>query len=169
MRASISSAAALMLLVSVGCDSNELGVAGDYVRAGTWGGEDVSVQVEQEDVHVHVGCTNGDFRAPIQLDANGRFSVEGSYVLRAYPIQLGPSLPAQFAGVVHGNRLTVTVAVNDTVEKKLVILGPHSVTFGRQPRMGPCPICKPGEDSRRTKVPNAQRTTQSRTRSAEQS
>lgn len=137
-------ASVAVLLMFAGCESDELGITGDNLSSGTWGGEDVSVQVEQEDVHVHVGCTNGDFPAPIQVDANGRFSVEGSYVLRAFPIQLGPSLPAQFAGVVDGNRLTVTVAVNDTVEKKLVILGPHTVTFAREPRMGPCPICTTG-------------------------
>ena len=61
--------------------------------------------------------------------------------LRLYPVAVGPTMPAQFAGVVNGNRLTFTVAVNDTVETKLVVLGPAIVTFGRQPEMGPCPIC----------------------------
>jgi hypothetical protein len=38
------------------------------------------------------------------------------------------------------------VAVNDTIEKKLVALGPVTVTFGREPRMQQCPICRtPGE------------------------
>jgi hypothetical protein len=108
---------------------------------GTWGGENVAVMVEDTTVHVHIGCTNGDFSAPISVDAEGRFSVAGSYVLRAYPIQVGPSLPAQLAGLVAGNQLVFTVAVNDTVEKKLVVLGPSTVTFKRDPRMGPCPIC----------------------------
>ena len=53
----------------------------------------------------------------------------------------GPSLPAQLTGLVDGRRLTFTVSVNDTVEKKLVVLGPESVTFAHDPRMGPCPIC----------------------------
>lgn len=108
---------------------------------GTWGGENVAVMVEDTTVHVHIGCTNGDFPAPVTVDAEGRFSIPGSYVLRAYPIQVGPSLPAQIAGTVEGRRLTFTVAVNDTVEKKIVILGPSIVTFARDPRMGPCPIC----------------------------
>ena len=108
---------------------------------GTWGGENVSLLLEEADAHVHIGCTNGDFPAPLTVDASGRFSVAGSYVLRAYPIQIGPSLPAQFAGVVKGRSLTFTVAVNDTVEKKLVVLGPVSVTYEVEPRMGPCPIC----------------------------
>ena len=123
------------------CGSNDPTSPDGNLLTGTWGGENVALILEDADAHVHVGCTNGDFPAPLAVDADGRFSVAGSYVLRAYPIQIGPSLPAQFAGVVDGRRLTFTIAVNDTVEKKLVVLGPVSVTYKVEPRMGPCPIC----------------------------
>ena len=63
-------------------------------------------------------------------------------MLRAYPVMIGPELPAQFSGRVVGRTLTLAVAVNDTVEKKVVALGPITVTFGRTPQMGPCPICR---------------------------
>ena len=167
MKASTLLASAMTLLASMSCDSDNLGVTGDSLSAGTWGGEDVSVQVEQELVHVHVGCTNGDFPAPLVVDANGRINVAGSYVLRAYPIQVGPSLPAQLAGILSGRQLTFTIAVNDTVEKKLVVLGPVTVTFGREPKMGPCPICT--VEMRAAKaagLPNALTRGRSRTRSA---
>ena len=131
----------MLLMLSVSCDSDELVTTGDHLETGTWGGDDVWVDAQTADVHVHVGCTSGDFPAPIALDDNGRFSVAGSYHIRLYPIATGPTLPAQFAGVVNGNRLTFTVAVNDTVEHKLVVLGPAVGTLGRQPEMGPCPIC----------------------------
>lgn len=127
--------------LSLSCDDDDPTSPEGPLLAGTWGGENVALVVEDEASHLHIGCTNGDFPAPIAVDADGRFSVPGSYVLRAYPIQIGPSLPAQFAGVVDGNRLTLTVAVNDTVEKKLVVLGPVTVHYGQDPRMGPCPIC----------------------------
>lgn len=78
----------------------------------------------------------------VQLDANGRFTTDGSYVLRAYPVQIGPSLPAQFSGRVAGGTLTLAIAVNDTVERKVVALGPITVIYGREPKMGPCPICR---------------------------
>ena len=68
--------------------------------------------------------------------------VDGSYVLRAYPVQIGPSLPAQFSGRLIGRILTLAIAVNDTVEKKVVALGPVTLVYGRQPEMGPCPICR---------------------------
>ena len=138
---SITFAVAVLCLAFAGCNSDNLANTGDELASGSWGGEDVWVDAQTADVHVHVGCTSGDFPAPIALDDNGRFSVAGSYHLHLYPVAFGPSYPAQFAGVVNGNRLTFTVAVNDTVEKKLVVLGPAVVTFGRQPQMGPCPIC----------------------------
>ncbi len=108
---------------------------------GTWGGDNAGVIVTDTATHVHIGCTFGDIKGRVSLDASGRFALDGTYVLRAYPIFIGPELPAQFSGVVDGNRLTLAVAVNDTVSGKVVSLGPVSVTFGKTPDMGPCPIC----------------------------
>jgi hypothetical protein len=54
---------------------------------------------------------------------------------------MDPPMPAQFAGVVRGHELTFTVAVNDTIEKELVVLGPVTVTYGHEPEMGTCPLC----------------------------
>jgi hypothetical protein len=133
--------AAAVVALGASCPDDDPTSPDGNLARGTWGGDNVTLILEDVTAHVHVGCTNGDFPAPLTVDADGRFSVAGSYVLRAYPIQVGPSLPAQFAGVVDGRRLTFTVAVNDTVEKKLVVLGPVIVTFGEDPRMGPCPIC----------------------------
>ena len=90
---------------------------------------------------MHVGCTTGDFTRPPALNFAGRFNVAGTYILRAYPVQIGPSLPARFSGVVRGSLLTISVAVDDTVEKKFVALGKLIITLGREPRLGPCPIC----------------------------
>ena len=119
---------------------------GDKLAVGTWGGENAGVIVGDTIAHVHVGCTLGEFRAPVALDEDGRFNVSGSYTLRAFPVHIGPPLPAQFAGRVENGQLTLAIAVNDTVEKKLVQIGPVTVTFGRDPRMGPCPICRtPGD------------------------
>jgi hypothetical protein len=141
MRRVIACAVVALAAMGASCQSEDPVSPDGNLITGTWGGENVSLMVEQNVAHVHVGCTNGDFSAPIAVDADGRVNVSGSYVLRAYPIQVGPSLPAQLAGVLSGRQLTFTVAVNDTVEKKLVVLGPVTVTLGRDPRMGPCPIC----------------------------
>ena len=47
-----------------------------------------------------------------------------------------------FVGSVDGALLTIRVAVTDTVARRTVTLGPVAVTRGREPRMGPCPICR---------------------------
>ena len=116
--------------------------ASGALAAGTWGGENAGVIVGDTTVHVHVGCTYGDFPAPVALDRDGRFDVAGRYVLRAFPVAVGPPLPARFVGSVDGALLTIRVAVTDTVERRTVTLGPVAVTRGREPRMGPCPICR---------------------------
>lgn len=115
---------------------------------GNWGGERVGLIVTEELAHVHVNCTKGDFPGPIPLDEDGRFSVAGDYLVKAYPVAIGPTMPAVFAGVLRGDDLTFTVAVNDTIDKELVVLGPVTATYGREPEMGPCPICEsPGADA----------------------
>lgn len=116
------------------------------LAVGTWGSEGAGVIVSDTLVHVHIGCTKGDFPRPSALDS-GRFNVAGAYILRAFPVQLGPSLPARFSGVVRGSVLTLAVAVDDTVDKRLVALGPVTITLGREPKLGPCPICRAPADA----------------------
>ena len=139
-------------LVAASCSASQSILPGDRLAVGTWGGENAGVLVSDTTAHVHVGCTLGNFPTPVLLDANGEFTVAGSYVLRAFPVHIGPDLPAQFSGRIRGTRLTLSIAVNDTVEKKTVQLGPVDVTFGRDPRMGPCPICRSKGEGQRSKV-----------------
>lgn len=109
---------------------------------GTWGGENAGMIVSDTAMHLHVGCTYGDVSGRIALAADGSFDVAGSYMLRAYPIAVGPSVPARFRGQLDGAIATVTVTVDDTVQHATVIKGPVTVKFGDEPRMGPCPICR---------------------------
>jgi hypothetical protein len=136
----LSLAAALLVLTA--CDSDSPIDAPTRLEAGTWGGENAGVLVDGSKAHVHVGCTFGDFPVPEALDAESRFSVAGSYLLRAFPVAVGPTMPATFAGQIRNGTLTMTVAVNDTIQRQLTVLGPVTVVFGREARMGPCPICE---------------------------
>jgi hypothetical protein len=115
---------------------------GDTLTRGTWGGDDAGLIVNDTIAHVHFGCTYGNFPVPIDLDEDGRFSISGEYVLQAYPIVVGPPMPAELAGVVEGIDLTMTVAVHDTIEDRLVVFGPETVRLGREPEMQVCPICE---------------------------
>lgn len=133
--------AVLVLALACAGSPSETVTPPTQLPVGTWGADGAGVVVADTLAHVHIGCTKGDFPLPASLDADGRFNVPGSYILRAYPVQRGPSLPARFAGVVRGSSLTLSVAIDDTVEKKLVALGPVTIVLGRVPNLGPCPIC----------------------------
>lgn len=54
----------------------------------------------------------------------------------------GSTLPAGFVGTIVGKIATITVTVNDTVLHQTVVKGPATVVFGREPQLGPCPICR---------------------------
>ena len=129
-------------LLATTCSEGGLTPSGGHLAFGTWGGDNAGVIATDSVTHVHVGCTFGDMPGKVALDPSGRFTLDGTFVLRAYPIMVGPTLPAQFSGQVRGRTLTMAIAVNDTVEKKLVALGPIVVVYGRTPSMGPCPICR---------------------------
>jgi hypothetical protein len=109
---------------------------------GTWGGENAGMIVGDTAMHLHVGCTYGDVSGRVPVLAGGLFDVSGSYMLRAYPIAVGPTLPARFTGRLNGATVTITVTVDDTVMHQTVVKGPVVVKYGDQPRMGPCPICR---------------------------
>jgi hypothetical protein len=131
-------------VIVLGCSSsgiNPLPLDGK-LPLGTWGADDAGMIVGDTAMHLHIGCTFGDVSGRITLNPNGSFDVAGSYMLRAYPIAVGPTLPARFSGQLDGSTATITVTVNDTVQHTTVVKGPVIVQFGEQPRMGPCPICR---------------------------
>ena len=136
-----------MVAVLAACAEPTLSpVVDGRLAVGTWGGQDAGVVVTSEGIHIHVGCTFGNIVGNVTIDAAGRFTAEGSYVIRAYPVQTGASLPAQFSGRIAGTALTLAVAVHDTVEQRVVAVGPVTVLFGREAEMLQCPICQvPGQ------------------------
>lgn len=136
-------AGATLALVIAACSSSLTVPPYDgSLPLGTWGGDNSGMIVGDTAMHLHIGCTFGDVSGRVPLGGNGQFDVAGSYMLRAFPIAVGPSVPARFVGHVDGAKATITVTVNDTVEHKTVVLGPVVVTYGADPQMGPCPICR---------------------------
>lgn len=129
----LASAALLVLLASCVGDTEP---SGD-LALGTWGGDNAAAMVS-DTMHVHIGCTYGN--APRPSLTLGRFEIAGRYNITAYPVDQGIFHPATFVGHVSGNDLTLTVTLTDTA----VTLGPVVVRLGQEPRMGPCPICRPG-------------------------
>ena len=106
--------------------------------AGTWGGENAALIADDTSAHIHIGCTYGNIHQRLALDANGRFTFPGEHNITAHPVDRGIMHPAQFSGRVTGGRMELTVTLTDTT----VTLGPVLLTYGKEPRMGPCPICR---------------------------
>jgi len=69
--------------------------------------------------------------------------VEGTYNVDAYPVNRGITHPARFSGQVIGSSMTLSVALTDTAR----VLGPVTLMYGKEPRMGACPICRVPGDS----------------------
>ena len=114
----------------------------DGVIQGTWGGENAGLMADDTSAHVHIGCTYGNVHQVIEPDNAGFFDVPGEQNITAHPVDLGVMHPARFSGrVLHGS-MTLTVTLTDTA----VTLGPVKLLYGKEPRMGPCPICRPGMD-----------------------
>ena len=105
---------------------------------GTWGGDNAGLIVNNTDIHVHIGCTLGDAVGPIRTDANGRFEATGTYNVDAYPVDRGIVHPARFVGQIRGETMTLTVSLTDITR----VLGPVTLIHGKEPKMGPCPICR---------------------------
>ena len=126
----------LLVVAMLACSAATSTRIADVV--GTWGGDNAGLIVTNNDVHVHIGCTLGDAVGPIRTDADGRFEATGTYNVDAYPVDRGILHPATFTGRIIGQTMTLTVSLNDTAR----VLGPVALVYGKEPKMGPCPICR---------------------------
>ena len=140
-------AALLFGALLLGCDKEpaQPTVNPGFLPVGTWGGDSAGMIVDDTSTHFHVACTFGNVSGRIFVNTGGFFDLSGSYMLRAYPIAVGPSLPAHFVGQISGLEVTLVVIVDDTVQHQSVTRGPVRVTLGKDPRLGPCPICLPSD------------------------
>jgi hypothetical protein len=136
----------LFLLAACNTSSVDRVTNSTTLTVGTWGSDSAGVLASDTVTHVHIGCTYGDIPGRLRLDANGQFNQTGSFLLRAYPVAIGPTMPAQFSGRVSDGGLTITVTVTDTIARSTVVRGPVTIRFGVTPRLTNCPICHtPGD------------------------
>lgn len=105
--------------------------------SGTWGGDNAALIADDTSAHAHIDCSYGNVHQQIVPDALGRFDVPGEYNITAFPVDRGILHPARFTGSVSGSTMTLLVTLTDTA----VTRGPVELTFGQEPKLGPCPIC----------------------------
>jgi len=123
-------------LAVIACSAGPGAPAGDLV--GTWGGDNAGLIATDSSAHIHIGCTLGDVTGIIRADAAGHFAVAGLYNVDAYPVNRGILHPALFTGQISGHTMVLTVTLTDTTR----VLGPVTLIYGKEPQMGPCPICR---------------------------
>jgi hypothetical protein len=110
----------------------------DRVATGSWGGENVQMDVTEDGARLRFSCAHGSIEQTITLDAEGRFSANGTLVAEA----MGPlrednppkSQPAVFSGTVKDQDMTLTVTLAEAKEKA----GTYSLTHGKSGRVKRC-------------------------------
>ena len=124
------------------CETGPTGIVDGTVQ-GTWGGLNAGLIADDTSAHIHIGCTYGQIHQALVPDAEGRFDVPGQQNITAHPVDLGVLHPARFRGRIADGQMSLTVTLTDTT----VTLGPVQLVYGKEPRMGPCPICRRPADS----------------------
>jgi hypothetical protein len=108
------------------------------VAAGTWGGQNVQLDVTEGGARLRFSCAYGEIGQPLTLDAEGRFSAKGTFVAEG----MGPtreddppkSRAAVYSGAVRDDLMTLTVTVADSKEEG----GTFELTQGKPGRIRRC-------------------------------
>lgn len=105
---------------------------------GEWGGQGISMEVTDTGATLGFDCATGSITEAIVPDSAGKFSVKGVFA-RQHP---GPTReddvnegqPANYAGVIEGENLTLTITLTRNNEKA----GTFTLGHGRIGRIRRC-------------------------------
>jgi hypothetical protein len=109
------------------------------VLLGQWGGEHISVVTHETGALLEYDCGRGTIDVPLVVNNDtGRFDARGTHVFeRGGPVREGEppdEHPAQYAGVISNNVLTLTVTTTDDNRN----VGTYTAYFGKQARLRKC-------------------------------
>jgi hypothetical protein len=108
MRASAAVCLAAVLLACAG--SGPAAPGPERVPTGNWGGPHVRLVVGDAGAQVEFDCAHGTLAGPLALDAEGRFSVRGTFVREAGPVREDErGEPVVYAGRTDGETMDLTV------------------------------------------------------------
>ncbi len=103
-----------------------------------WGGPHVSMVTSEKNVTLEFDCAEGIILNPIQPDAKGNFSAEGTYTpQRGGPVKKDSpptDLPAIYKGTIHGNTMQLQVVLANQDEQP----PPLTLTRGQAGRVVKC-------------------------------
>jgi hypothetical protein len=108
---------------------------------GTWGGRGVVLRVTAQGASVEYDCAHGTIEGQIELDAKGRFDVNGTFVPEGGPVSVPAdgsaaekSFKARYRGQVEGKKLTLNVTVAEAGGEQ----DPITLTHGQEPNLVKC-------------------------------
>jgi len=86
------------------------------IPTGAWGGDHISMDVGSKSATIEYDCAHGEIEGPLEMDANGRFSLRGTHTPeRGGPVRADdkpPSHPAKYVGSISGNTMTLTLKLD---------------------------------------------------------
>jgi len=114
--------------LALGCS---LPTAPDADIIGQWGGKEASLALARDGGTLSYPCGAGTIDSTWELSSGGQFTATGQHFLGGgpMPVQGRPPHPASYAGTVDGDRLTLSVKLNDLDQT----LGPFHLIRGGAP------------------------------------
>jgi hypothetical protein len=104
---------------------------------GMWGGQGISLEVNEQGAEVNYDCAHGMINGKIVPDRNGKFVSKGSHTReRGGPVQEGSSngQPATYRGSIDREVMTMVVTLSETNES----IGTFTLTRGKIGRVRKC-------------------------------
>ena len=108
------------------------------IASGTWGGMHIRIEVSARSASIEYDCANGTIDGPLNLDADGNFSLTGTHRReRGGPIRKDARAaihPALYTGTIKGDSMTLSVKLTDNDED----LGTFTLERGSVGRVYKC-------------------------------
>ena len=105
---------------------------------GVWGGDHAALTVIETGAHLELDCASGDISGRLSAGGDGRFSVEGVFVVEhAGPVRSDETperKPARFSGRVEGGTMSLDV----TLVESNTSVGRFALELGRAPGVKKC-------------------------------
>jgi hypothetical protein len=105
---------------------------------GSWGGNQISMEVSEEGARVEFDCAHGTVSEPIRVDGQGKFRASGTHFRESGGPQRvdgeEKGVPVVYSGTTDGKTATVTITNSTTDE----VIGTFSLTLGKRTRLHKC-------------------------------
>jgi hypothetical protein len=108
------------------------------MNKGTWGGNQISMEVTEEGARIEFDCAHGIVTEPIRVDRHGKFRALGTHFRESGGPQRVDSeekgVAVVYSGTTDGKTATFTITNSATDE----VIGSFSLTRGKRIRLHKC-------------------------------